>query len=61
MQYWPEVPLSTEAYGGVTVEMTVERNSGHYTYRELHVTNKEVRLASSTLYVRSYCSHIVRY
>ena len=51
MQYWPKEPLSAETYGGVTVEMAVERNSEHYTYRELHVTNNEVRLTAYTLYV----------
>jgi len=49
VQYWPGEPLHSETYGGNTVEMAVERNSGPYTYRELHVTNNEVCINSEGL------------
>ena len=46
VQYWPAELLQTETYGSFSVEMTVERASAHYTYRDLHITDPEVQTSS---------------
>ena len=40
--YWPSEANRPVVYGGHVVEMTAERDSGHYVYRDLYLTEKEV-------------------
>ena len=40
--YWPVEVRTSQQYGKFIVEMEVERNSTHYSYRDLYITNTEV-------------------
>ncbi len=59
-RYWPYEVLRSESYGSYTVEMTAERNSGHYVYRDLHITDPEVSfyLCYWTPYSTWLCPHM---
>ena len=40
--YWPVEVRTSEQFDKYLVEMAVERNSTHYSYRDLYITNTEV-------------------
>lgn len=41
--YWPAELRTSETFDKYLIELAVERNSTHYSYRDLYITNTEVR------------------
>ena len=53
--YWPTEVRTSETFDKFLIEMAVERNSTHYSYRDLYITNTDVRTIKRNYYEVSLC------